>query len=93
MGCGGKHWDLGVPPPCPVDDTPYTACTPESVALATARAIAAATGRTLPPGTVTAVMVKPPLGVPSQPVTTVVQQTFTTKTYRGKRPKPLKKLP
>ena len=28
-GCGG---DLGDPGPCPVDDTPHTACTPESVA-------------------------------------------------------------
>ena len=30
FGCwGGKH----DPGPCPVDDTPHTACTPESVAL------------------------------------------------------------
>jgi hypothetical protein len=94
MGCGS--WYLETPPPCPVDDTPYTACTPESVARRLAQQLAAQ-GQTLPAGTLVVVPVERP---PSLPPATpgpvpqpMVVETFTTKTYRGKHPKPPRTLP
>ena len=74
------------PPPCPVDDTPFTACTPESVALARAQTQAAAQGQTLPTGTILAIPVARPSTLPApvaQP-STVIGPTVTTKTYRGR---------
>jgi hypothetical protein len=91
MGCGS--WYLETPPPCPVDDTPFTACTPESVAQRLAQQLAAQ-GQTLPPGTLVAVPVERPLGLPvPSPAAPAPQPTFTTKTYRGKHPKPPRTLP
>lgn len=72
------------PGPCPVDDTPHTACTPESVALQQLRQHA-------PPGTVLVVPVARPAGLPPAGHT---ERVITTKTYRrdpplrADRPKP-----
>jgi hypothetical protein len=65
---GGLH-HLGVPGPCPVDDTPFTACT--TTPAATAR------------GSVTTPLRRP--RVLDQAVTPPLESeavTFTTKTYR-----------
>lgn len=85
----GSRW-LGVPPPCPIDDTPYTACTADTVAALRARGLA------LPPGTVLAVTVERPPSLPAPAAAAaaqpshVVGPSVTTKTYRGKHPKPLR---
>lgn len=75
---------LEVPPPCPVDDTPFTACTPESVALQKARELALAQGRSIPPGTQMALLVRSPLPPAAAPAPQPV--TFSTKTYRRNPP-------
>lgn len=69
-----------------MDDTPFTACTPESVALQRARDLAAAQGRSLPPGTVTAIAVNAPALPAAAPATAqpAPPVTVSTKTYRGK---------
>ena len=66
FACWGWRHDPG---PCPVDDTPHTACTPESVALQ--RAADAALGATT--GTRVVVPVEPPSGVLA---------SFSTTSYR-----------
>jgi hypothetical protein len=78
-----------------VDDTPFTACTPESVARRLTEQLAAR-GQALPPGTLVVVPAERPLGLPSSAAPAsqpTVTETFTTKTYRGKHPKPPRKLP
>jgi len=65
-GCGGYREDPG---PCPVDDTPHTACTPESVAIQKRMG-------TLPPGTLAVGPVYRPQ------VLDRMETTFTTGTYR-----------
>lgn len=63
-GCGGWSQDPG---PCPVDDTPHTACTPESVA--------AASSLTVP-------LTPPPALVNMQKAEAALAPVeFTTKTY------------
>jgi hypothetical protein len=60
------------PGPCPVDDTPHTACTPESLAVRL---------RSTPARD--AVLQQ----LAQRRAARDAAPTFTTKTYRGKRPK------
>jgi hypothetical protein len=92
MSRHGSHGWRDVPPPCPVDDTPFTACTPESVARQ--RLAGPVAADTAP--CVTVVRVNPPQVLtqcrPTSPPDPG-RETFTTKTYRGKHPKPERRLP
>lgn len=65
---GCRAWED--PGPCPVDDTPHTACT----------TVAAARRAGAPPGTLVVIPVRPPAGLPVPPVAERVE--FTTATYR-----------
>lgn len=90
MNCG----PLDTPPPCPVDDTPYTACVAPSAALRRAQQLAAASGKALPPGTVLAVPVASPLQPRPAPLpATTIGPSVTTGTYRGRHPKPPRRMP
>ena len=73
-GCRFRH----DPGPCPVDDTPHTACTPESI------------GSTLVSGTRPVQSLTVPLKRPGwlPPAPAAAQQTvetFTTATYRKRK--------
>jgi hypothetical protein len=89
----GRAFWLEPPPPCPVDDTPYTACVAPSESLHRAAHLAASQGRTLPAGTVLAVPVARPSSLPTvtPAASPIVGPSFTTKTYRGRHPKPEKR--
>jgi hypothetical protein len=66
------------PGPCPVDDTPHTACTPESVAAKHAITVAIRRPRTLPP--------PPPIpGARAELPGTIIGPPVSTKDYRRPR--------
>lgn len=74
--------DLGIPPPCPVDDTPFTACTAETVAAS--QSITQPLGAAGP--TTVVVPVVPPFlmaGRPAAPNAARTEEPVSTKTYRG----------
>lgn len=69
MGCFSFKPDPG---PCPVDDTPHTACTPESVAASMQLTISGSARVSF------SVPIAAPRDVPPKPAPV----EFTTKTYR-----------
>jgi hypothetical protein len=69
---GGNGW-RGDPGPCPVDDTPHTACTPE---MFPGTVVAA-------DGSVTIPLARPP-GMPAPAPPAALPGEFTTKTYQRK---------
>jgi hypothetical protein len=77
------------PGPCPVDDTPHTACTPESVAR-----LGPTTARVRAPrsmaATLDALARRAAGGVASAPVVRPAPPVVSTKTYR--RPAPGRRL-
>ena len=74
------------PPPCPVDDTPFTSCTPESVAHKLAHQHVVILGVAEPQRVIIRSATGPAPPVSIEPAT-FTPGTFTTGTYRGKNPR------
>lgn len=75
------HGELGIPPPCPVDDTPFTACTAE-IGVASQQ-ITQPLGASGP--TTVVIPVAPPFALARRPAAPIerTEVSVSTKTYRG----------
>ena len=74
-GCWPWSHDPG---PCPVDDTPHTACTSPGYVGDSTQAVAVTVSR---PAALRTPALPPPAAAPLQDVAPVVAETFTTKNY------------